>query len=140
MAAPSAASISSLETVDRRAARLALVGAEAAEPLQQRRDLPAAAQRADAELLERLGTVAIRDPAQQIVANGVEAIHRRRPSGLGERRLCLGHDRLEGLGLARGEVGEHLAVELDPGALQAVDELRIGEARLARAGVDALDP
>ena len=38
------------------------------------------------------------------------------------------------------EIGQHLAVELDAGALQAVHELRVGEAVLAHAGIDALDP
>src|SRR5579871_5677710 len=60
--------------------------------------------------------------------------------GLGERRLCLSHDRLKGLRLARRQVGEHFSVELDIGALQAVDELRIGQAAFARAGIDALNP
>src|SRR5579863_4482095 len=60
--------------------------------------------------------------------------------GLGERRLCLSHDRLKRLRLARRQVGEHLAVELDIRALQAVDELRIGQAAFARAGIDALNP
>src|SRR4051794_37735063 len=46
----------------------------------------------------------------------------------------------EGLGVADGDVGEHLAVELDLGELQTVHELAVGEALLARRGVDALDP
>ena len=46
----------------------------------------------------------------------------------------------ERLGLADREVGQHLAVELDARPLQPVDELRIGQAVLAHAGVDALDP
>ena len=39
-----------------------------------------------------------------------------------------------------GDIGKHLAVELDPGLLQPVDQPAIGEAILARRGVDALDP
>ena len=36
--------------------------------------------------------------------------------------------------------GHDLAVDLDPGLQDAVHELRVGEAMLARRGVDALDP
>src|SRR3954466_407810 len=59
----------------------------------------------------------------------------------GSRRLpgALGKTS-EGLGVAHGDVGQHLAVELDLRKLQAVHELAVGEALLARRGVDALDP
>ena len=46
----------------------------------------------------------------------------------------------EGLGVAHGDVGQHLAVQLDAGQRQAVDELRVAHAVLARGGVDAGDP
>src|SRR6516165_1893716 len=49
-------------------------------------------------------------------------------------------DRLKRLGLADRDVGQHLAVEIEPGELYAVHELRISEAVLARAGIDPLDP
>src|SRR6185436_5556124 len=62
------------------------------------------------------------------------------PSGLGECRLCLGHDRLKRRSIARREIGEHFAVEFDARALQAVYKLRIGQAAFACAGIDALDP
>src|SRR5688572_7785073 len=38
------------------------------------------------------------------------------------------------------EIRQDLAVQLDPGALHAIDELRIGQSVLARTGIDALDP
>src|SRR3954453_15296246 len=46
----------------------------------------------------------------------------------------------KGLGVAHGDVGEHLAVHLDAGLVEAVDEFGIGHALLARGGVDAGDP
>src|SRR5215468_11014058 len=59
---------------------------------------------------------------------------------LGERRAGALDDALEGRRLARSEISQHLAVDGDPGALDAVHELGIGETRLARARVDPLDP
>src|SRR6476620_11478971 len=63
-------------------------------------------------------------------------------------RGCLGRRGLagalgesaEGLGVAHGDVGQHLAVQLDPGQLEAVDERAVAHALLAGSGVDALDP
>src|SRR3954463_8063193 len=46
----------------------------------------------------------------------------------------------EGLGVADGDVGQHLAVELDLGEAQAVHQLAVAHALLAGGGVDALDP
>src|SRR3954463_14018548 len=46
----------------------------------------------------------------------------------------------EGLGVADGDVGEHLAVELDLGQAQPVHQLAVAHALLAGGGVDALDP
>src|SRR3954449_11772805 len=46
----------------------------------------------------------------------------------------------EGLGVADGDVGQHLAVELDLGQAQAVHQLAVAHALLAGGGVDALDP
>src|SRR5436190_23082448 len=46
----------------------------------------------------------------------------------------------EGLGIAHGDVGQDLAVELDAGQLQAVHELAVAEAVLAGGRVDAGDP
>src|SRR5215210_5249666 len=54
--------------------------------------------------------------------------------------LRLGHDGAEDLGLRDGEVGQDLAVEIYLGEPEAVDEPGVGEAVLAGAGVDALDP
>ena len=42
--------------------------------------------------------------------------------------------------LPHRQIGHHLAVDLDPGLQDTVHELRVGEAVLARRGVDALDP
>src|SRR3954465_4209550 len=46
----------------------------------------------------------------------------------------------EGLGIAHGDVGQHLAVQLDTRQLQAVDERRVRHPLGARGGVDAGDP
>src|SRR4029450_9364898 len=46
----------------------------------------------------------------------------------------------ERLGVADGDVSEHLAVELDAGLLQTVHELAVRHALLARRGVDANEP
>src|SRR3712207_6433075 len=46
----------------------------------------------------------------------------------------------EGLGIAHGDVGQDLAVQLDAGELQAVHERAVGHALEARGGVDAGDP
>ena len=39
-----------------------------------------------------------------------------------------------------GEIGEDLAVDFDPGLVQAIDKSAIGQAEFTRRGVDALDP
>src|SRR5271154_2367036 len=59
----------------------------------------------------------------------------------GARRLAgdLG-ETSERVGVAHGDVGEHLAIELDAGQGQAVHELRVAHAVDARSGVDAGDP
>src|SRR4051812_17732893 len=59
----------------------------------------------------------------------------------GRRRLAgaLGES-AEGLGVAHGDVGQHLAVELDAGQLEAVYERAVAHAVLARGGVDTGDP
>src|SRR5262245_60576227 len=61
-------------------------------------------------------------------------------AGLAERGLGLLHQGVEGGRLAGGEISHHLAVHGDAGLLDAGDELRVGEAMGAGAGVDALDP
>src|SRR5262249_47663073 len=61
-------------------------------------------------------------------------------SGFAEGRLGLLHQRVEGRRLPRRQIREHLAVDGDAGPLDAVDQLRVGQAVLAGAGVDALDP
>src|SRR5919201_440591 len=57
----------------------------------------------------------------------------RRPTG-GIRKSA------EGLGVPDGDVGQNLAVELDAGQLQSVDEGAVAQAVLAGGGVDANDP
>src|SRR5688572_351303 len=62
-------------------------------------------------------------------------------AGSGRRRLAgaLGES-AEGLGVAHGDVREHLPVELDLGQLEAVHELGVAHAVLPSGGVDAGDP
>src|SRR4051794_31237463 len=57
-----------------------------------------------------------------------------------ERRLHLLDNFRERGGIVIGDGGQHLAVDLDLGLLQAVDEPAVGEPVLAHRGVDALDP
>src|SRR4051794_9445055 len=58
----------------------------------------------------------------------------------GQRVLRLLHERGERAGVVDREIGEHLAVELDPGGLQAVHEPRVGDPVGSDARVDARDP
>src|SRR5215208_6380276 len=60
------------------------------------------------------------------------SLRRRLTGGVGESG--------ERLGVADGDVREDLAVELDAGELEAVHELAVAQAVLARGGVDARDP
>src|SRR5918999_3065986 len=46
----------------------------------------------------------------------------------------------EGVGVVHGDVGEHLAVEIDARAAEAVHELAVRHALAAGGGVDAHDP
>src|SRR3569833_2978573 len=58
----------------------------------------------------------------------------------GFRRGRLIHQSLEGGGLVDGEVGTHLAVDLDTGAGEPADKSAVGHAVLAASRVYALDP
>ena len=58
----------------------------------------------------------------------------------GFRRGRLIHQSLEGGGLVDGEVGKHLAVDLDTGAGEPADKSAVGHAMFAASRVDALDP
>ena len=49
-------------------------------------------------------------------------------------------DSLESLGIVEGEVGKDLAVDLDTGLRQLVDELAVVHIVLAHGGVDTDDP
>src|SRR4051812_36306974 len=57
-----------------------------------------------------------------------------------ESGLGLLRDRRKALRLVHGEVGEHLAIDLDAGLLDAIDETAVAQVELARRRVDALDP
>src|SRR5688572_7995164 len=71
-----------------------------------------------------------------IVCRGeVSGIRLGRQRGLGLRRYLGECGTLGG-----SQVGQHLAVDRDAGGLDAAHQLRIGEAVLARARVDAHDP
>src|SRR4051794_427290 len=59
---------------------------------------------------------------------------------LSERRLRLVGDVTERLRILDGEIGEHLAVELDLRLPQPRDELVVRQAVRARSRVDAHDP
>src|SRR3954451_17031799 len=60
---------------------------------------------------------------------------------LGRRGLAGALDEsAEGLGVAHGDVGQDLAVQLDAGQLQTMDERAVGHALGARGRVDARDP
>ncbi len=50
------------------------------------------------------------------------------------------HDGLESLGIVHGELGEHLAVDLDAGCMDETHELGVGKILHACGGVDTLDP
>src|SRR3546814_1199133 len=62
------------------------------------------------------------------------------PTSLRLSGLGLLHQGLEGIGLTHRQVRQHLAVELDTSPPDAVHKLGVGQAVLAGAGVDALDP
>src|SRR5260221_10226122 len=57
-----------------------------------------------------------------------------------ERGFRFVEDRVERGGVGYGEIGEDLAVEVDPGGFQALDESAVSQAICARGGVDALLP
>ena len=48
--------------------------------------------------------------------------------------------RLETGGVRDGEIGQNLAVDVDPGLVETVDKSAVGQAVLAHGGIDALDP
>src|SRR5690606_29292504 len=81
------------------------------------------------------GTKAKSPPAR----TGGLLLHPVREKGLSEGRANLVGDALEA-GFIGGDGGQDLAVQLDARLVQAVHELRVGEAFGAGRGVDALDP
>ena len=58
---------------------------------------------------------------------------------LGQRGFGLAHQGGERSRFIGGDVGEHLAVQVDAGAPEPADELRVADAIVAAAGVDADD-
>src|SRR5512139_4086054 len=72
----------------------------------------------------------------------VRALQSFKPIASGGRQRGLGllDDGAERAALVHRQVGHDLAVELDPGELGAVDELRVGQPFGAHRGVDPLDP
>ena len=136
-----------------------LVGRRAAERLQQRRHQPALAARDSGR--GRAAEVRPRVPAparscSNCCAEGVERLESRQSAEHPRAQAVRGRlaERAAGLGVARralastrkrrrardGEVGEALAIERDAGGLQAGDQLTVGQAVLARRGVDPHDP
>src|SRR4051812_21791621 len=67
--------------------------------------------------------------------SGKSGLRRRRQSGLG-----LLDDRLKSRRLGNGEVGQNLAIDLDPGLGKTVDKSAVVEPKRPHGGVEALDP
>src|SRR5262249_16006710 len=57
-----------------------------------------------------------------------------------ERDLELADQRAERRRLVDGHVGQHLAIDLDAGLVEAVDETAVGDPLLVHRRIDALDP
>ena len=97
-------------------------------------------------LLTRLAaTTQLPQPDQVGVASLKGAHRRQRWTSVDQeawrRRLGRHLDQCgEGRGVGDGQVGEHLAVDLDPGVVQAVDEAAVADAVEPAGRVDALDP
>src|SRR6185437_9330976 len=60
--------------------------------------------------------------------------------GLGQRAFCLLDDRSERGGLGNGEIGQDLAVDLDPRCGEAGNKAAVGQPVLAHRRVDPLNP
>src|SRR5919198_659233 len=69
-----------------------------------------------------------------------EALRRSVCSSAGRRLAGALGKASEGLAVADGDVGQHLAVQLEAGLLDPVHEARVGQAVLAGGGIDARDP
>src|SRR5690606_22835714 len=75
--------------------------------------------------------------AASLVAASLVLVSGRGSGGLGAGRLGLLDERLEARRVLHRDIGQHLAVHLDAGDRQAVDEVAVGHAVLAGGGVDA---
>ena len=62
------------------------------------------------------------------------------PAGVGKAARAVCDERVERGGVVHGEFGQHAAVDLDAGELEALDEPVVGHAARAGRGVDPLDP
>src|SRR5271157_5700545 len=60
--------------------------------------------------------------------------------GVAKDGFRLLHESGEACGVIYGDVGQHLAVELDSGGLETVDELRVADVVDLGGGIDAHDP
>src|SRR5206468_12022748 len=58
----------------------------------------------------------------------------------GQRGLRLAYDRLERRRLADGKIGQHLAIDHDPGLAEAGDESAVGQPERAHRRIEPLDP
>ena len=58
--------------------------------------------------------------------------------GFIEGGFGLFRDGRKAIRLIHGEIGKHLAVDVDAGLLEAVDDLAVAQLELARGGIDAL--
>ena len=69
-----------------------------------------------------------------------EALSRRRLGHRRQRALGLLDDRLERRRLGDGKIGQHLAVDQNPGLVEPGDKPAIVQAERAHRGVEALNP
>src|SRR5216684_119854 len=69
---------------------------------------------------------------------GSEAPARSAPAG--QRGFRLAHDRLERRRLANGEIGQHLAIDHDPGLAEAGDKSAVRQPERAHRRIEPLDP
>src|SRR4051794_3392138 len=83
-------------------------------------------------IMKKGALLAERRPGEALVGRSGRSAGRRLSGGLGKAS--------EGLGVADGDVGQHLAVQLDAGQLEPVHEGPVAHPVLPRGGVDAGDP
>src|SRR6185436_8389189 len=79
-------------------------------------------------------------PARIEILRSLPAHKARRLSGFIERGFGLLCDGSKSGGLVHRQIREHLAIDVDTGLLQAIDETAVAQVELAGRRVDALDP